>query len=110
MPKTRISKKIVRAVSPRHAKTKKRLINAYNEKCFWLYNGSVLSNLEDLCRALGSMSDKQFWHHVSRVKNDFAIWVEEVLADKKCADGLRNAATRPAARKAVEKALKDYAI
>lgn len=106
MPRTKTIKRVSKVVS----KTKKQLVNAYNEKCFWVYNGPVLSNMEDLCRSLGSMSDKQFWHHVSRVKNDFAIWVEDVLSDKKCADALRKAATRPAARKAVERALKGYAL
>lgn len=87
---------------------KRPMVNAYNEKCFWVFNGPVLSNLKDLSRALDSMADKQYEHHVSKTKNDFADWAEFVLLDKDCAKSLRSAANRSRAASLVEKSLKHY--
>ncbi|OHA25901.1 MAG: hypothetical protein A3C06_00405 [Candidatus Taylorbacteria bacterium RIFCSPHIGHO2_02_FULL_46_13] len=84
------------------------LVNAYNDKCFWVYQGPVLSNLADLLRALKSMTDAQFAHHASPEKNDFAAWVEEVLRDSECARLLKKGATLKKATTVVEERLKDY--
>lgn len=91
-------------------RAKKLLVNAYNEKCFWVHNGPVLSNLRDLKHALEHMTEKQFDHHLNSKKNDFAAWVESVLADRDCALSLRKADTRAKALAAAEKALKNYAV
>src|SRR5438045_650811 len=88
--------------------SKKRLVSAYNEKCFWLHNGPVLSNLRDLGRSLKSMTDLQYRYHANGMKNDFASWVEYVLMDKDCASDLRKAKNRKLAAEVVEKALKAY--
>lgn len=99
------TKKPVRKVP---VKSHKRLVNAYNEKCFWVHNGPVLSNLRDLGKSLNSMTDNQFLYHVTLRKNDFAAWVDGVLLDSDCAVKLNKADTRIKAAEAVEKALKDY--
>lgn len=74
---------------------------ASDEQCFWVNNGPILRDINDLFRALDAMTDAQFKHHVSRGKNDFALWVEHVLAHGACAKRLAQAKTRVAAKKAL---------
>ncbi len=76
-------------------------IAASGEQCFWVNNGPVLADMRDLFRALDDMTDAQFKHHVSGGKNDFALWVRDVLCHGACADRLVNAKTRTAAKKAL---------
>ena len=89
-------------------KSHRKLVNAYNEKCFWVHNGPVLSNLRDLEKALDTMTDNQFLYHVALRKNDFAAWVEGVLLDSDCASQLKKVETRKKAVEVVGKALKNY--
>jgi len=82
------------------------LTQAPPDKCFWVNHGPVLRNLRELREALaGTISDEQFAFHVGAGKNDFATWVADVLNDVKCASSLRRARTKPAALRAVERAL-----
>jgi len=62
-------------------KAKKQLVHAEGEICFWVNNGPVLKNLNELYEALMSMNDETFAHHVGDDRNDFAKWVDEVLQD-----------------------------
>ena len=101
-------KKRVLKILVKDSSKPKQLINAYNEKCFWVKNGPVLSNLTDLLRAFSCMTEIQFAHHVTKEKNDFAQWVEEVLLDKECARLLQKAGSPQKASAVVEKCLKEY--
>lgn len=105
-----IKKKLFVKSFKNSVESKRPFVNAYNEKCFWVHNGPVLSNLKDLARALDSMTDKQYGYHVSKDKNDFAKWVEFVLLDKECAELLSTASSREKAASIVQKALKKYLI
>jgi hypothetical protein len=102
--------RILKVRSYSKAGTKKTLVSAYNEKCFWVFNGPVLSNLRDLAHALTAMTDKQFAYHVDSKKNDFAAWVGQVLCDKECSAALLRSDTRRKAFAAVEKALNNYSV
>jgi len=78
------------------------LADAPPDKCFWVNCGPILKNLRELREARAdSISDEQFAYHVARDRNDFAVWVEEVLGDATCAKALRRARTRQAALRAV---------
>ena len=103
-------KKTIKKVTVKDADKKRPLVNAYNEKCFWVCNGPVLSNLKDLLRALNYMTEAQFGHHVSKEKNDFSLWVKAILLDEECAKALLKANTPKKAAQAVEKNLKDYQV
>ena len=105
-----MSKKPIKKISVKDVNKKRPLVHAYNEKCFWVYNGPALSNLADLLRALTYMTDEQFSHHVSKEKNDFARWVAGVLLDTECAKILMKADTVKKTMKAVEERLKDYKV
>lgn len=101
-------KKEILKLSVREEDAKRPMVTVYNDKCFWVENGPVLSNIADLARALAYMTDAQYEHHANRGRNDFARWMEEVLADPECAASLRRADGRKKAAKAVERRLKDY--
>lgn len=92
----------VPAKPPRKRAAAAVLADAPPDKCFWVNGGPILKNLRDLRDALAqSVSDEQFAYHVGGERNDFALWVEEVLSDATCAKALRRARTRQAAVKAV---------
>ena len=101
-------KKTIKKITVKNADKKRPFVNAYNEKCFWVCNGPVLSNLKDLLRALNYMTEVQFSHHVSKERNDFSEWVKIVLLDEECAKMLLKAGTPKKAAQVVERRLKDY--
>lgn len=101
-------KKLIFKVPVRTEKGNKPLVHAYNEKCFWVHDGPMLSDLKDLLRSFSYMTDVQFAHHVTTEKNDFARWVEDILLDSECAKALRKARTQKKATKVVERYLENY--
>ena len=59
----------------------------------WVFrtcNGVVIHNIFELANYLTGCSDYDFRYHVNddHHKNDFAIWVREVVLDKQLADQL----------------------
>lgn len=59
-------------------------------KVFRTCNGVVLRNLSELASYLDGCSEYDFTYHVNFVhgKNDFAIWVREVIGDNHLSDTL----------------------
>jgi len=79
------------------------LAKAPPDKAFWVVDGPVLTDLQQLRDALArEISEEQFVYHVTEGKNDFARWVEEVLGDRECASALREAHNRNEALLATE--------
>jgi len=64
------------------------LCDAAPEQCFWVNNGPVLKNLEELANALPDMNDETFNHHVNSEKNDFSSWIKDIIGDNKLANDL----------------------
>lgn len=89
--------------------TKRTPVIAEGMSCFWVAHGPILADLRDLAHAFTTITDEQFFHHVSESHNDFSLWVMEVLGDEETARLLAQAKTKSSARKVVEKALKQYA-
>jgi len=52
------------------------------EHYFYLKDGQVIKDLEDLLFALETMSDDVFSHHVNAERNDFANWIKDVIKNK----------------------------
>ena len=95
-----------RASAPR-TRRPRPLVTAPPEKCFWVHYGPVLKDLRELRDAFErQISDAQFAHHVGPDRNDFADWVDHVLAEKTCARALRRAHSVADALRAVETALR----
>lgn len=92
------------------ASLERALVCAEGHECFWLQDGSVLTNLMDLRDAFKEMSDEAFAHHVTGGRNDFSDWVQFVLRDQQCAEALRTASDRSDARSVTVTHLKSYRV
>ena len=46
---------------------------------FWLHNGRPVKNLSELLAVLKYMDDDLFSFHVNANKNDFALWIRDVI-------------------------------
>ena len=87
------------------------LTHAEGDLRFWVFEGPVLSDLNDLRDALRSINDIQYSYHVNQDKNDFAQWVEDVLHESELGRKLRNYRSRKSALKMIEVYLrKNYDI
>jgi hypothetical protein len=58
------------------------------ENYFRVANGTIVKNLKELDMAIENMSDETFKCHVSEVRNDFSIWIREVIKDENLANEL----------------------
>lgn len=104
-------KKVATTVAKKVAKkpsTKKILVTAKNEHSFWTKNGQIFNTLKALQLGLEKMDKAIYAHHVTKDRNDFALWVDAVLNDKDCATELSKAKTASSAAKVVAKHLKTY--
>ncbi len=59
----------------------KKNIEAPPEQYFWLNDGSILKGLNDLQKALETMSSEQYNYHTNDHGNDFVQWIRNVLKD-----------------------------
>jgi len=80
---------------------KKYLCDAAPEQCFWVNNGPILKNMEELANALPGMAEDTFRHHVNNEKNDFSSWVRDIIGDAKLANDLLSSKNRDSALKKV---------
>lgn len=87
---------------------KKPVVYAKNEKSFWTKDGQIFNSLSALHKGFEKMDKSVYAHHVTKDRNDFAMWVDAVLSDKACAIDLKKAKTASSACKAVAKHLKTY--
>ncbi len=87
---TKASKKKAHKDAPDHAQ-------------FYFKNGPVVKNLLEFRNALEAISDEQFNHHVEGKRNDFVRWINEVLEDSECANGLCDVTDKHAALEVVRK-------
>ena len=55
----------------------------------------VLRNLHELAQAISHMEENVFLHHVTKEKNDFATWVQEVVEDSYLASKLIKTRKQP---------------
>ena len=71
------------------------------EQCFWVNNGPILKNLDELANALQEISDDTYSHHVDSEKNDFSNWINDVIGDKKLANDLLSSKNKESVLKKV---------
>ncbi|MBN1385735.1 hypothetical protein JW968_02030 [Candidatus Woesearchaeota archaeon] len=79
------------------------LVQAKQEHHFKLHMGADIGSLKELADALEIMNDTSFGHHVNQHKNDFAVWVEEVIGDKELASEIKHVKERAKMLKKVQK-------
>ena len=80
---------------------KKYLCDVAPEQCFWVNNGPILKNMEELANALPDMAEDTFRHHVNNEKNDFSSWVRDIIGDANLANDLLSSKNRDSALKKV---------
>ncbi len=78
------------------------LCDCGSEQCFWVNNGPIVKNLDELAVAMKGITDEQFTHHVNGERNDFSKWVAEVIGDRELAKALAKARTKTGAAKSTE--------
>ncbi|MBI2647587.1 hypothetical protein HYW99_03860 [Candidatus Woesearchaeota archaeon] len=81
------------------------LSNVPPEQSFWVNNGSILKNLEELADAIFDMGKETFQHHVNKEKNDFSTWISDVVGDKKLANDLLSSKSKDSMLKKLRKRL-----
>ncbi len=98
------------SASKKKSESKQELVCANSEQCFWVHDGTVLSNVLELRDTLSKIAEEIFQHHVNDEKNDFADWVQHVLQDVDLAKALRKAKKTEDAYAIVVKRLKAYNV
>ncbi len=71
----------------KHAK--RSWVDVNHDKQFFVNNGQVLKNINELPKAMKNMDAQTFAHHVNQDKNDFANWVEHCFGETCLAADLR---------------------
>ncbi len=61
---------------------------------FWLCTNDNLRSLADISEALQKANDDVFRYHVNRDKNDFEVWIREVVKDRDLAREIARVKTR----------------
>ena len=79
--KTIVKKAPLRKTLSKKREVKIPITRIESEKAFWVNFGPIIHSLEELLIALRSMDDKTFRHHVTKNRNDFASWVNDVLRE-----------------------------
>lgn len=107
-----VSKKSVKKTAKKAGgkKTKKELVYSDNKTSFWVTDGQILNSLVALRDALAEMEKEVYSYHAGKAHNHFADWVNDVLADAKCATELKKAMTPKSAKTVVVKHLKFYVV
>lgn len=91
-------------------KKKPELKTCEQERCFWSNHGPIACNLKELLFIVeNETNDAQFSYHVNPERNDYALWVREVLGERACATALGKSKKRDTFLKALRTALKKYA-
>ncbi len=84
---------------------KRILSDCTPEKSFWVNNGPIIKNLNELSATIKSLSETQFSHHINKNKNDFSKWIGEVIGDEELAKAMSKAKTKMAATKKINERL-----
>ena len=84
---------------------KRYLCDTAPEQCFWVNNGHILKNLDELANALPEISDETFNHHINQGKNDFSAWINDVIGDKKLANDLLSSKNKDSVLKKIRNRL-----
>ena len=64
------------------------------EKSFWINNGPIVSNIQNLPDTLEGIDDSTFRHHVNEEKNDFAVWIADAVGDQTLARYISKAGSK----------------
>jgi len=60
---------------------RKILANVNPKFYFWVCDGQIVKNLQELYNALKKMNNNVYRYHVNKDRNDFKTWIKDVLKD-----------------------------
>ena len=80
---------------------RKYLSDVAPEQCFWVNNGAILKNLDELENTLPDMNDETYSHHANKEKNDFSRWINDVIGDQQLANELLSSKNKESAVKKI---------
>lgn len=86
---------------------RKILANVNPKFYFWVCDGQIIKNLQELAKALNKMNSNVYRYHVNKDKNDFKAWIKDVLNDQSLAREVAKCKT-PASLAKVVKTRLDY--
>ena len=66
----------------------KALSDVNPENSFWVCDGSILKNLDELLNFAKNAQDNVFSYHANEERNDFSNWVKDMMGDVKLAGDL----------------------
>ena len=81
----------------------KFLSDVQNEKSLWINNGPVVHNLYEFVGAIRSINDDTFRYHVNETKDDFGLWIKEVITDSNLAEEISKIKDKEKFARAIEK-------
>jgi len=84
---------------------RKFLSDVASESSFWVNNGPILKNLDELSNFMQAANEDTFKHHVNADKNDFSNWINNIIGDKKLANDLLSSKTKDSMIKKVNNRL-----
>ena len=84
---------------------RKYLSDVAPEQCFWVNNGAILKNLDELADSLQQISDETYSHHVNKEKNDFSRWINDIIGDQQLANELISSKNKESAVKKIRNRL-----
>ena len=84
---------------------KKYLSDCPEQNSFWVNDGNVLKNLDQLMDELKHINDVTFHYHVNENKNDFSNWINDIIGDHYLAKELHQAKTKSSALKKLKERL-----
>jgi len=67
---------------------------SHPEKYFYFKSGAIARSLKELESLVSNMPNEIFQEHVNTEINDFAIWVKDVVGDRRLAKHLEAARTK----------------
>ena len=70
------------------------LSNVPEDKVFWVNDGRISRNLNELSSVLADISEETFAYHVNKEKNDFKNWISDVVGDKNLANDMAKAKSK----------------
>jgi len=76
------------------------LADVPEENVFRCCDGRIFRNMNELNQAFISMVDEHFAYHANTEKNDFSMWVKDVIKDDKLARDLAKSQNQSQAAKA----------
>jgi hypothetical protein len=72
------------------AERKRIMSEVIPEKAFWINNGPVVHSLKELASVIQTLTPQQFAHHVTKERNDFAKWIQDVIGDRHLAKRVKS--------------------